>query len=262
MLDLFQCYRYISNIIFLVLLLFFEACSFDPSLFESSVTENKTVLLEAKPEKTIKSVIVQKGDTLFSISKKYFITVEEIMKLNKLKQDNTIFVGQALVIPKNNKNSLYFLLGRKEENIKIVSLPLPKPKKQILNLRLSGISFIKPIKGEIINKFGSNDEGVQNEGINIEAEFGTEVKASASGEIIFAGSNLKDFGAMILIKHNDHWISSYAHLSKIYVNERDHISQGQLIGEVGTSGKVTKAQLYFEIRNKNEALNPEDLVKG
>jgi len=259
---LFQCYRYIPNFIFLVLLLFFEACSLDPSLFETSPIEKQTVLLEAKPETTIKTIVVQKGDTLFSISKKYFITVEEIIKLNKLKQNSTIFVGQTLVVPKNNKNSLYFSLENKDENIKIVSLPLPKPKKQILNLRLNGISFIQPIKGEIINKFGSNDDGVINEGINIEAEYGTKVKASASGEIIFAGSNLKEFGSMILIKHNDHWISSYAHLSKIYVNERDHISQGQLIGEVGTSGKVLKAQLYFEIRNKNEALNPEDFVKG
>ena len=259
---MFQCYRYIPNFIFLVLLLFFEACSLDPSLFETSPIEKQTVLLEAKPEITIKTIVVQKGDTLFSISKKYFITVEEIIKLNKLKQNSTIFVGQTLVVPKNNKNSLYFSLENKDENFKIVSLPLPKPKKQILNLRLNGISFIQPIKGEIINKFGSNDDGVINEGINIEAEYGTKVKASASGEIIFAGSNLKDFGSMILIKHNDHWISSYAHLSKIYVNERDYISQGQLIGEVGTSGKVSKAQLYFEIRNKNEALNPEDFVKG
>ena len=259
---MFQCYRYILNFIFLVFLLFFEACSLDRSLFETTLIDKKAVLLEVKPEITIKTIVVQKGDTLFSISKKYFITVEEIIKLNKLKQDSTIFVGQALVVPKNIKNSLYFLLDSKDENIKIVSLPLPKPKKQILNLRLNGISFIQPIKGEIINKFGSNDDGVLNEGINIEAEYGTKVKASASGEIIFAGSNLKDFGSMILIKHNDHWISSYAHLSKIYVNERDHISQGQLIGEVGTSGKVSKAQLYFEIRNKNEALNPEDFVKG
>ena len=259
---MFQCYRYIPNFIFLFFLLFLEACSLDPSLFDSNVIEQKTVLLEAKPEITIKTIVVQKGDTLFSISKKYFITVEEIMRLNKLKQDSTIYVGQALVIPKNNKNALYFSLDSKDENIKIVSLPLPKPKKHILNLSLNGISFIQPIKGEIINKFGSNDDGVINEGINIEAEYGTKVKASADGEIIFAGSNLKDFGSMILIKHNDHWISSYAHLSKIYVNERDHISQGQLIGEVGTSGKVFKAQLYFEIRNKNEALNPEDFVKG
>ena len=259
---MFQCYRYIPNFIFLFFLLFLEACSLDPSLFDSNVIEQKTVLLEAKPEINIKTIVVQKGDTLFSISKKYFITVEEIMRLNKLKQDSTIYVGQALVIPKNNKNALYFSLDSKDENIKIVSLPLPKPKKHILNLSLNGISFIQPIKGEIINKFGSNDDGVINEGINIEAEYGTKVKASADGEIIFAGSNLKDFGSMILIKHNDHWISSYAHLSKIYVNERDHISQGQLIGEVGTSGKVSKAQLYFEIRNKNEALNPENFVKG
>ena len=257
-----QCYRYIPNVIFLVLVLFFESCSLDSSLFETNVIENKTVILEAKPESTIKTIVVQKGDTLFSISKKYFITVEEIINLNKLKQDSTIFIGQALYVTKNNKNSIYFSLGSKDENMKLVSLPLPKPKQKNLNLSLNGLSFIQPIKGEIINKFGSNDDGAINEGINIEAEYGTAVKASASGEIIFAGSNLKDFGSMILIRHNDNWISSYAHLSKIYVNERDYISQGQLIGEVGTSGKVSKAQLYFEIRNKNEALNPENFVKG
>ena len=98
------------------------------------------------------------------------------------------------------------------------------------------------------------------EGINIEAKHGETVKASADGEVIFVGSDLKDFGTMMLIKHNDKLITCYAHLSKTYVNKGDFINQGQSIGEVGSTGKVSKPQLYFEIRKNNEPINPEAYI--
>ena len=67
---------------------------------------------------------------------------------------------------------------------------------------------------------------------------------------------LEFFGKLLIIKHSENLITSYAHLSKIYVHEGEIITSGQPIAEVGLSGKVTKSQLYFEIRQDNEALDP------
>ena len=147
-----------------------------------------------------------------------------------------------------------------KNNTKIVTLPIPKPKIKKFNVQKLSTSFSIPLNGDVINKFGSNSDGIISEGINIEAKYGETVKASANGEVIFVGSDLKDFGTMMLIKHNDKLITCYAHLSKIYVNEGDFIIQGQTIVEVGSTGKVSKPQLYFEIRKNNEPINPEDYI--
>ena len=129
------------------------------------------------------------------------------------------------------------------KNLKIITLLKPKPNilkssKMTLKVKLNS-----PLDGRVITKFGIKSDGVINEGIYIEANFGTIVKSSADGEVIFVGSNLKDFGKLLIIKHSENLITSYAHLSKIYVHDGEIITRGQPIAEVGSSGKVTKSQL-------------------
>ena len=259
MLNLFQCYKNKFNIILLFIFLFFNGCSLDPSLFENSLSKKNPQISDAFIQKKIDQIIVKKGETLFSLAKKFNVSVKEITKLNNLNQDNFIFEGQILLIPIINNKKNNFLINN---NTNIVTLPIPKPKTKNTNIKNLSISFSIPLNGDVINKFGSNSDGIMNEGINIKAKYGEIVKASAEGEVIFVGSGLKDFGTMMLIKHNDKLITCYAHLSKAYVNEGDFIIQGQSIGEVGSTGKVSKPQLYFEIRNNNEPVNPEAYIQS
>ena len=257
MLNLCQCYKTKYKIIFLFVFLFLYGCSMDPSLFENSLSKKTPQYSDTLMQKKLDQIIVKKGETLFSLARKFNVSVKEIIQLNNLNKDEFIFEGQILFIPTINiKNNNFFI----NNNTKIVKLPIPKPETKKFNVQKLSTSFSIPLNGDVINKFGSNSDGIMSEGINIEAKYGETVKASANGEVIFVGSDLKDFGTMMLIKHNDKLITCYAHLSKTYVNEGDFIIQGQTIGEVGSTGKVSKPQLYFEIRKNNEPINPEAYI--
>ncbi len=122
-------------------------------------------------------------------------------------------------------------------------------------------NFIWPVKGEIVSMFGPLSDGVHNDGVNIKAEFGSSVNPTFNGEVIYLAENLRDFGKLILISHPNGYVSSYAHLSKIHVIKGAFVSKNDVIGEIGESGIVKFPQLYFEIRNEDQPVNPEKLIK-
>ena len=231
-----------------------QACSLDPSLFDN---EFKDITDKRQIQKTLydfDTIVVKSGDTLFGIARKFGVSVQKIVEINNLGLNNVIITGQVLKIPKISSSNSVTLNSNK--NFKIVTLPQSKPDIFKTNSRILKVKFYSPLDGTIITKFGIKSDGVMNEGIYIEADYGTIVKSSADGEVIFVGSDLKDFGKLLIVKHSENLITSYAHLSKIYVHEGEIITLGQPIAEVGSSGKVTKSQLYFEIRKNNEALDP------
>ena len=254
MLSLFQCYKIFKYYFIFSIFLYLQGCSLDPSLFDN---EFKDITDKRQIQKTLydfDTIIVKSGDTLFGIARRFGVSVQKIVEINNLGLNNVIFTGQVLKIPKISGSNSVTLNSNK--NLKIVTLPQPKPNIFKTSSRILKVKFYSPLDGEIIIKFGIKPDGVMNEGIYIEADYGTIVKSSADGEVIFVGSDLKDFGKLLIVKHSENLITSYAHLSKIYVHEGEIITRGQPIAEVGSSGKVTKSQLYFEIRKNNEALDP------
>ena len=90
--------------------------------------------------------------------------------------------------------------------------------------------------------------GQRNDGVDIGAADGSPVRASATGDVVYAGNLVPGFGNLVLIKHEDGWVTAYAHLSKTEVKIKDHVSQGVEIGTVGSSGGVGQPQLHFEVR--------------
>ena len=254
MLSLFQCYKIQKYYFIFFIFLYLQACSLDPSLFDEELKDVTEIRQTQKFLNEFDTIVVKSGDTLFGIARRFGVSVQKIVEINNLGLNNVIFTGQVLKIPKISGSNSVTLNSNK--NLKIVTLPQPKPNILKTSSRILKVKFYSPLDGEIITKFGIKSDGVMNEGIYIEADYGTIVKSSADGEVIFVGSDLKDFGKLLIIKHSENLITSYAHLSKIYVHEGEIITRGQPIAEVGSSGKVTKSQLYFEIRQDNEALDP------
>ena len=127
-------------------------------------------------------------------------------------------------------------------------------------LNINDNIFIWPITGEIVNIFGPHSDGIHNDGVNIKAEYGAPINPSYNGEVIYVDENSKDFGKLILISHPNGYVSSYAHLSKINVYKGAYVFKNDIIGEIGETGIVKFPQLYFEIRNKEEPINPEILI--
>ena len=254
MLSLFQCYKIFKYYFIFSIFLYLQACSLDPSLFDEELKDVTEIRQTQKFLNKFDTIVVKSGDTLFGIARRFGVSVQKIVEINNLGLNNVIFKGQVLKIPKISGSKSVTLNSNK--NLKIVTLPQPKPNILKTSSRILKVKFYSPLDGEIITKFGIKSDGVMNEGIYIEADYGTIVKSSADGEVIFVGSDLKDFGKLLIITHSENLITSYAHLSKIYVHEGEIITSGPPIAEVGLSGKVPKSQLYLEIRQDNEALDP------
>lgn len=108
--------------------------------------------------------------------------------------------------------------------------------------------FIWPTTGTLLTGFGPMVGGQRNDGLDIAAADGSAVRASAAGDVVYAGNLVPGFGNLVLIKHEDGWVTAYAHLSITAVKIRDHVAQGAEIGTVGSSGGVSQPQLHFEVR--------------
>lgn len=140
-----------------------------------------------------------------------------------------------------------------KENVAPVKEAKKEEKKDaIKNESSAGLTFAWPVSGKIISKFTSG----KNDGINIKIPENTPVKASASGEVMYAGSELKAFGNLVLIKHAEGWITAYAHNSSLQVKKGDKVNQGQVIAKSGKTGDAKESQVHFEIRKGKQPIDP------
>ena len=180
---------------------------------------------------------VQVGDSIEDIASKYKQSVYEIAQLN------------ALIPP-------YTL-----DEFQILKIRVPQ-NSEIQNTRQTPIlNFIKPITGQILVKYGEKTFYGLNKGLNITAQLGTEIKAAASGKVIYADYDAT-FGylAIIQISKQD-IVTSYAHMKNLKVFKGQIIKQGEVIGQVGSTGKVNQPQLHFSIRKGKRALDPMNFIK-
>lgn len=120
----------------------------------------------------------------------------------------------------------------------------------------SAARFMWPLSGKVISGYGPSGKGLHNDGINIAADAGAQVKAADNGIVAYAGNELKGFGNLLLIKHSDGWITAYAHNDKLLVRRGDQVSRGQIISTVGRTGNVETPQLHFEVRKGTQAVDP------
>lgn len=130
----------------------------------------------------------------------------------------------------------------------------PKQVEQINNAfktltPLNSQSFIWPLTGKV-----SRDK---NDGLSIFAPLNTAVRAIGNGKVIFAENDNGEYGNLIIIKHDNGYLSAYAHNNQLLVKKGDSIKKGQTISKVGKSGKVSKSQLFFSMRKDKEIIHPE-----
>lgn len=128
------------------------------------------------------------------------------------------------------------------------TLPSPAP--------LAGTRFRWPVRGRILSKFGPKPNGKHNDGINVAVPKGTSVKAAENGVVAYAGSELKGYGNLILVRHANNWVTAYAHNDKLVVKRGDKVKRGQIIAKAGRTGSVGKPQLHFELRKGSKPVDP------
>ncbi len=124
-------------------------------------------------------------------------------------------------------------------------------------VKASGAAWIWPARGEIISRYASN--GSLNKGIDIAGQLGDPVLAASGGTVVYAGSGLRGYGELVIVKHNDIFVSAYGHNRKLLVREGQQVTAGQTIAEMGSTG-TDRVKLHFEIRRQGKPVDPEQYL--
>jgi murein DD-endopeptidase MepM/ murein hydrolase activator NlpD len=214
---------------------------------------------------------VRPGDSLYIISQTFDVSMSELARQNDLKAPFTIHSGDVLRVPSVRPNSVtpgakpgqaqsgddHNIVVRRKPNIskstqekvrRIATKNVPK--------RASS-KFLKPVQGDVISGYGPKKGGLHNNGINIKAPRGAPVRAAENGVVVYADNQLEGYGNLVLVRHDDRWMTAYAHLDKTLIKKGQTIMRGETLGTVGSSGSVQSPQLHFELRRGTEAINPK-----
>nr|WP_088190901.1 peptidoglycan DD-metalloendopeptidase family protein [Pseudomonas sp. A46] len=117
----------------------------------------------------------------------------------------------------------------------------------------SASGWVWPATGPLIGRFSSN--GSLNKGIDIAGELGQPVLAASDGSVVYAGSGLRGYGELVIIKHSDTYVSAYGHNRRLLVREGQQVKVGQTIAEMGSTG-TDRVKLHFEIRRQGKPVDP------
>ena len=215
-----------------------------------------------------KTHIVRRKETLYAISRAYQVDVASLARENVLAAPYTIKIGQRLNIPsapgtaatKTTSRTAPPQTAAKSDSRPAAPVKSARPAVKAPTPPVRAGRFILPVKGRVISEFGPKEGGLHNDGINIAAPIGAEIKASENGVVVYVGNQLRGYGNLLLLRHSGGWVSAYAHTSRFRVKQGDRVRQGEVIAEVGRSGNVDRPQLHFELRKGTRAINPKSLI--
>ncbi len=210
--------------------------------------------------------IVRSGDTLYSIAFERGIDYRELAAWNGIAAPYLIKPGQRLrltapphtprAVAKPPPAPAAPAPQAPPRTARATPSPAPwtdSPPVRTPHFEVSKSGWIWPTDGTIIRSF-STRRG--NKGIDIAGRAGQSVRAAAPGRVVYAGSGLRGYGKLIIVKHNETFLSAYAHNRKMLVSEGSIVTRGQPIGEMGRSGNSERVKLHFEIRRRGVPVNP------
>lgn len=219
---------------------------------------------------------VVNGDTLYSIAWRYRMDYKQLAWWNRINPPYLIKtgqllrlkprVGQSVLPPKVVASQSRPAVARpstapsslptrpvasqsappKPAIVKPAPVAVPEPEKTPVLAR--SLNWRWPVRGPLLDRFGENP------GINIGGKFGQAVLASEAGRVVYSGGGLKGYGDLIIIKHDDAYLSAYAHNSRLLVKEGDSVYSGQTIAQLGKLAEIS--MLHFEIRIEGEPVDP------
>lgn len=232
--------------------------------------------------------VVKQGDSVSRVARIFDISPSQISRLNNLRSPYRIHAGDRLRLPSQiqktaqraqrsasaqKQNVTYkpaHKPGRVEKApVQQVSLQRPIAPKKLEKIKTrtparanSNGKFLKPVHGRTLSGYGPKRDGLHNDGINIAAPKGAPVRAAENGVVVYAGSELRGSGNLVLIRHRKRYMTAYAHMDKILIKRGDVIKRGQSIGTVGSTGSVSEPQLHFEVRRGTKAVDPKKYLES
>ncbi len=218
--------------------------------------------------------IVRRGDTLWSIAFRFGWDWRELARVNGIQPPHVIYPGQKIRFdggasrvasaaprpapqpaPAPAPTSPATPVPRQPAITTPASPPpaAPPASTPVTPVARSASGWAWPANGTIIGRFSSN--GSLNKGIDIAGELGQPVLAASDGTVVYAGSGLRGYGELVIIKHSDTYVSAYGHNRRLLVREGQQVKAGQSIAEMGSTG-TDRVKLHFEIRRQGKPVDP------
>lgn len=228
---------------------------------------------EQPPSRKLQSHRVSHGETLYSIAWRYGLDHRRLAAANGISPPYTIYPDQTLRLAEAELSHApsrpHEAAERSTEMRKTPSAKLEDQQPNLNNrsknqtvasgvpaapiLLQEPLNWRWPAGGRILSAFGSST-GL-NKGVDIEGKLGESVIAAASGQVVYAGSGLRGYGKLLIIKHNDTYLSAYAHNNRLLLSEGETVKGGDKIAEMGSSG-TDAVKLHFEIRRQGKPVDP------
>jgi lipoprotein NlpD len=252
-------------------------CSSSPSGGVRVVDRNGNTVSQ-RPAVTTGQYVVRRGDTLFSIAFRYGWDWKALAARNQIPEPYTIRPGQTIrfdgrsnstpesvasapVVSRPVTSTSTTTSGSGSVKTTVISrpvevVPVVIPPSATASTGPAGKSptgWGWPSSGVLIGKFSSN--GSLNKGIDIAGDLGQPVLAASDGSVVYAGSGLRGYGELIIIKHSDTYVSAYGHNRRLLVREGQTVKAGQTIAEMGSTG-TDRVKLHFEIRRQGKPVDP------
>lgn len=210
--------------------------------------------------------VVQKGDTLYSIAFRFGLDFKQVAKINNIKAPYIIHIRQKIRIKGVSADRTTDSAPIEPDRSVSVSKNNPSSKPAIATpvqayTGKSNLRWIWPLKGQVAKKFALS--GDINKGIDIEGKPGQSVVAAEDGMVVYAGGGLRGYGKLVIVKHNDRYLSAYGNNEKLMVKEGQSVKAGDKISRIGPragQGKKDSAELHFEIRRDGKPQNPIRLL--
>ncbi|MEE1867424.1 MULTISPECIES: peptidoglycan DD-metalloendopeptidase family protein [Pseudomonas] len=244
------------------------------------VVDRNAPAVAKRPATTSGQYVVRPGDTLFSIAFRYGWDYKDLAARNGIAPPYTIRPGQAIrfdnrtggavagatkVVTSSSSSSSKTTVTTRPAGTPakppttapttpapVVSATTAAPVQVPATERVVG-GWAWPASGVLIGKFASN--GSLNKGIDIAGDLGQPVFAASDGSVVYAGSGLRGYGELVIIKHSDTYVSAYGHNRRLLVREGQQVKVGQTIAEMGSTG-TDRVKLHFEIRRQGKPVDP------
>jgi len=224
---------------------------------------------ESAPRQPVRSgqYIVQRGDTLYGIAFRFGWDWKALAMRNQIPAPYTIVPGQRIQFVNGTSVRTYpspvattrtrpsVIVSPSPQVVQPVVLPnvSTQAKTPVQSVARSSTGWAWPAKGSVIGLFSSN--GSLNKGIDLAGELGEPVLAASDGTVVYAGSGLRGYGELVIVKHSETYVSAYGHNRRLLVQEGQRVKVGQVIGEMGSTG-TDRVKLHFEIRRQGKPVDP------
>ena len=190
--------------------------------------------------------IVRRGETLFSIAWRYGKDPADVARWNRLGDGSLIYPGQVIRLTPPSGSRQQSSSSRPKSGQPLPTIPSQPPP-----------PWTWPTRGRINVEFGGKPGS--GTGVLIDGRSGQPIVAAASGRVVYAGGGLIGYGQLIILKHNDTYLSAYGHNARLLVKEGQAVKKGQQIATMG-EGPERKPRLHFEIRRNGKPVNPRQYL--